>query len=128
MIMKWQEGRLGTGYKKFKFFSSEKFKCDGYLIKYLVGSCIPKHFDPSPAGLVHKRMNLIFGYDLVGGDFGIVENPQYPSTIRRFEFVLFDHHIEILYVLFYPSESEHFVDRVESGLRYVLSFGWLTKK
>ena len=110
--MKWELGRLWTGYRKCKLLTGLfPVPFDLYLLHFPEGSYIPAHTDPVP-GRRHFRLNIVLRKANKGGFF-----------YREQE--LKDQRIHF----FRPDESEHFVTRVMEGDRYVLSLGWtLIKK
>jgi hypothetical protein len=107
--MKWEQGCQGTGYKKHRFFQigNKTFGgADLYLLKYEKGDSIPVHTDPV-TGKRHFRFNLELKSAKVGGKL-YIKNP-----ILKFGPFSF----------FRSDLSEHAVQLVEEGTRYVLSFG-----
>lgn len=110
--MKWEAGRQGTGYEKLEllnrwtFFS--RFKWDLYLIRYPVGSGIPRHRDPAPNHR-HYRLNIYLWNAKAGGV------PEHDAVIVSNRF----------FTLFRPDITTHSVSTVTIGIRYVLSFGFV---
>lgn len=107
--MKWEFGRQGTGYKKFKVFqigNSFFGGMDLYILKYSKGDSIPPHKDPVK-GKRHYRLNIEVKSARSGGEL-YVEAP-----ILRFGPVSF----------FRSDLSTHAVHLVENGTRYVVSLG-----
>ena len=108
--MTWVAGRQGTGYDKRRVFESAWLKCDCYLLRYRPGSYIGPHKDIVP-GHRHYRINVIWSVGVVGGEFyaesSIVDWP---------------------WLKVFRSDWYHNVALIESGTRYVLSFGFLRKK
>lgn len=110
MSFVWEPGRQGTGYEKLKLVNRWKyfsrFKWDLYLLRYPVGSGIPKHRDPVPDHK-HYRLNIYLWNAQAGG------NPEHAFTIMNNRF----------FTLFRPDQALHSVSEVTKGTRYVLSFG-----
>lgn len=110
MSFNWEPGRQGTGYEKLKLINRwkyfSKFKWDLYLLRYRVGSCIPRHRDPVPDHS-HYRLNIYLWNAKSGGV------PEHDGTIITNRF----------FTLFRPDLDTHSVSMVTSGTRYVLSFG-----
>jgi hypothetical protein len=107
--MKWQKGRLNTGYDKV-LISTGKFPIpfDLYLLRFNEGTEIPPHKDSVKSGR-HYRLNIVLKKAQKGGEFNCQQ-------------VLFKLGRAIL---FRPDEQEHHVTRIEKGSRYVLSLGWV---
>ena len=80
----WEEGRVGTGYRKLTLFRGHRFlPFDCYLIDYPIGSSVPTHTDPIP-GKRHFRLNiLLMGEDVYGGKVSLSR----PLAIRSRHFV-----------------------------------------
>ena len=110
--MKWIEGRQGSGYEKMKIFISDLLKCDMYLLRFKEGSYIDTHTDPVKEGWNHYRINIVLQDAIEGGEF-VCENAIFRSSFINF---------------FRPDIHEHAVTRIDSGVRYVLSFGWIKRK
>lgn len=113
--MKWIPGRQGTGYEKLCIFSSERFKCDLYILRYKPGSYINAHVDPISLSENHHRINIVLR-KAIGGMFAVRSNSHLVQTyfFKRI-------------VYFRPDICIHEVTKVLSGTRYVLSLGWTTK-
>lgn len=108
--MKWVDGRQGTGYKVWKFFSfgeHSKFGADCVVIKYPEGTYIPTHKDKAPEGSTSYRLNIILKAPEEGGKF-------FGKTIFS---------LGSRVHLFKPSESEHSVSKILKGSRLVFSVG-----
>jgi hypothetical protein len=108
--MKWEKGRLGTGYEKLCLFKSEKFKFDIYFLKFPKNSVVDLHFD-KVKNYKHYRLNITLFKAKLGG----IYNGNSIFKLGRIN-------------LFRPDEMEHSISKVIEGNRYVLSFGWLVKK
>lgn len=120
--MKWEIGRSANPkapYFKFKVFISKLFKMDCYILKYPEGSSINYHKDPAPKDYKHYRLNIVLKHAKVGGEFLSFKN----IGIGWFE----AKHCK-RFNLFRPDIVDHAVAEIESGTRYVLSFGWLIKE
>ena len=130
----WEKGRLQTGYEKavvpkvgnvlcnllqershqaLGMTSNDMFDAgwDNYILRYRSKSYAPKHYDSAPFGSKHFRLNAIISDAFVGGDF----------RIR-------DRHVNLREgdaVIFRPDMYEHSVTPVQTGDRYVWSFGVL---
>ena len=111
MKLNWEPGRQGTGYEKlellnrWRYFS--RFKWDLYLLRYPVGSGIPRHRDPLPKHN-HYRLNIYLWNAQAGG---VPEHDDVIITNRWF-------------TLFRPDLATPSVSAVTKGTRYVLSFGF----
>lgn len=114
MRFNWEPGRQGTGYEKLKLFNRWKFfsrfKWDLYLLRYPVGSGIPKHRDPVPDHK-HYRLNIYLWNAVSGGV------PEHDGAIASNRF----------FTLFRPDLHLHSVTPVTVGTRYVLSFGFVRR-
>lgn len=108
-LFRWNQGRQQTGYEVFPFVMLKRF--DFYLLRYRSGVGIPDHRDPAP-GFRHFRLNWIIWAGSEGGEF-VSESCLFSS--RRIK-------------LFRPDLSTHSVSPVLSGIRLVLSLGWLLKE
>lgn len=106
-MLRWIPGRQESGYFKMKLFSFAKIDC--YLIKYPPGSCIGKHKDSVGRGS-HYRANLLVKDCGSGGKFLCQD------TVMRLP----------RFVVFRPDINTHEVTKVVSGVRYILSVGWVT--
>lgn len=106
---RWTRGRQGTGYDKLLLATLPwPLPFDCYLIRYPVGSAIPRHVDPVQ-GRRHFRLNIVVKASRDGGEF-VCQNPIFQT--RRIKF-------------FRPDVSPHEVTEVQGSARYVLSVGWL---
>ena len=83
---------------------------DCYLLRFREGSEIAEHTDPVD-GKRHFRVNMILVEAEEGGVFEC-EDPIFETKRLK---------------IFRPDRSPHSVTRVDSGTRYVLSFGWVLK-
>lgn len=112
-MFKWEPGRQGTGYEKLKIWERWRFfaryKWDIYLLRYKVGSGIPRHKDPVPNHR-HWRLNIYIRDAKAGG------HPLHDGVIYSNRW----------FTLFRPDLYVHSVTTVTAGTRYVLSLG-LTK-
>lgn len=110
MKFNWEPGRQGTGYEKLKLLNYWKFfserKWDIYLLRYPVGSGIPRHKDPVPDHR-HYRLNIYLWNAQAGGV------PEHDGVIISNRF----------FTLFRPDLFGHSVTPVTKGTRYVLSLG-----
>lgn len=102
--LRWVPGRQRTGYEKLPLF--ELPFCDLYLLRYVPGTHVPKHQDPVQ-GRRHYRANLEIRRAREGGKFHC-DGPLF--KMGRLS-------------IFRSDATPHWVTRVESGTRYVLSFG-----
>lgn len=108
---RWQRGRQASGYDKMLLLRLPwPMPCDAYLLRFPEGSEIPPHTDPVATGR-HYRLNIVVRKARSGGEFQCA-HPIYASTRIK---------------LFRPDACEHSVTRVQSGSRYVLSFGWVLR-
>lgn len=107
----WFLGRVNTGYWTMLLFQMFKpWGLDIYLIKYPPGSFIPPHKDPCD-GHRHYRLNIILKPAITGGVF------KCDSVIFQWGRI----------VLFRPDVVTHEVSMITSGLRWVLSIGWVIR-
>jgi hypothetical protein len=104
--MKWEPGRQGTGYLKKLLAQGKAWDC--WLLKYPPWSKIPWHTDPVTKGLKHYRINLVL--------WG-------PQSFRADTPPIFKYGP---LVFFRPDTTLHKV-KGTNQVRYVLSFGWVTK-
>lgn len=109
--MRWVEGRQGSGYFKLKILESKLFKFDIYLLKFPVDSYINLHTDPALPGYKHHRLNIVLKAPKKGGTF-VLDGLEQKGRIHKFR----------------PDIQMHNLNRIEEGIRYVLSIGWLKKK
>lgn len=109
--LKWQQGRLGSGYSKMLLIESKwLFKFDVYLIKFPKYSYISPHTDPVEKGR-HFRLNLLLKKAKEGGEF-ICSDFLYSSNRIK---------------LFRPDIREHYLTKIIKGKRYIISIGWIRK-
>lgn len=113
-MIKWEEGRQGSGYFKKKLLESKFFKFDCYILKYPTGSYIKPHNDRIN-GYEHHRINIVLNSGFLGGDFVKWNNEGHTIPRKRF-------------IKFRPDIENHSLTEVRSGVRYVLSIGWLRKE
>ena len=108
-LWRWQRGRQGSGYDKLLLGGLPwPIPCDGYLLRFPSGACVPPHVDRVPSGR-HYRLNIILRPARRGGEF-VCARPIYVN--RRVK-------------LFRPDVETHSVTRIEEGTRWVLSIGWV---
>ena len=131
----WRDGRQGTGYSIFSLIPTwvnRTFRIDVILIRMKQGVEIPPHFDHVPiirkiyGYRVHNRLNVLIRKPSGGGgEFYInaLLNEHTDDDDPIYEQVFPNQRI----VRFSPSSVEHGVTKIESGTRYVLSFGWLSR-
>lgn len=109
---RWQPGRQGTGYEKCLLLASTwPVPFDLYLLRYRPGQGIPPHRDPVPR-MRHFRANLVLTRGQEGGAFRC-EHPLFSKGRLH---------------VFRSDLSEHAVEPMVRGTRYVLSLGWLRKE
>jgi hypothetical protein len=111
-MFNWETGRQNTGYDKLRLLPEQFFlPIDCYLLRFPEGCNVPPHTDPVKEGYNHFRVNLILKKADNGGEFvttdAILDWP-------RLKF-------------FRPDICEHSVTEVKSGVRYLLSIGWLKR-
>jgi hypothetical protein len=113
-LFKWQLGRNNTGYEIFTlaYVNILFLSFDCHFIRYKVGSYIPEHRDPVKPDLKHYRLNIELWPAKKGGEL-LCE-----KSIFRWGPINF----------FRPDEALHSVTKVEQGIRYLLSIGWVRKK
>lgn len=106
---RWQKGRQEGGYDKMLLlYSLFPIPFDIYIIRYPLNSFISPHIDKVEKGQ-HYRINFVIKKAISGGEF-ICKNPIYSSSRIKF---------------FRPDISEHSVEKITKGHRYVLSIGWI---
>lgn len=113
--MKWELGRQGGDYFKFKVLESKRFKFDVYILKFPAWSYVHDHKDPCPKGYEHHRINFILKYARVGGLFYTYKEGVRKKTRKR-------------YIRFRPDSIIHGMTQVIFGSSYWLSIGWLKKE
>jgi hypothetical protein len=106
-LFRWGKDVNDTGYKIFTLAYSKLLGFDCYLFYYPTGSYIPKHKDPKHNGAMY-RFNIEIKSAKIGGQF--ICNNMIWSWKNRFFF-------------FRADTSYHYVTKIESGSRIVLSFG-----
>ncbi|MGI9282470.1 MAG: 2OG-Fe(II) oxygenase [Endozoicomonas sp.] len=110
-VFRWQKGRQNTGYDKMLLGGGLwPVPFDLYLLRFLEGHEIPPHVDQVESG-EHYRLNIILKSPESGGEF-ICREPIYESRLIKF---------------FRSDLSEHSVNKILKGRRYVLSIGWVKK-
>lgn len=110
-MFSWQKGRQDSGYEKLKLISNPWIlPFDLYLLRFPEGSEVPYHTDPISDG-AHYRCNLYLKKADKGGEF-LCDRTIFSSRILT---------------IFRPDVYMHAVTKVESGCRYVLSFGFVLK-
>ena len=110
-FLRWRGGRQKSGYEKMLLgINPFVVPWDCYLLRFREGAEIASHTDPVDDRR-HFRVNLVLVEADEGGEFQC-ENPIFAT--RRIKF-------------FRPDQESHSVTRVDSGTRYVLSFGWTLK-
>lgn len=109
-MINWVKGRHGTGYYKYKLFESTLLGCDLYILKYPKGSYVPIHVDPV-MGYEHHRINLTVWWSGEQGYPYVDKNNKWCRQGWAYKFR--------------PDIMPHVVATKRSGVRYVLSIGWL---
>ena len=115
MWLQWKTGRQESGYQKMLLATLPwPIPFDFYLLHYKEGSSVDWHKDPSKDGFEHHRINLVVWKSKAGGAFlqrkGVVVINE--GRLNKFR----------------PDITEHAVEKIIQGQRYVLSFGWLAKE
>ncbi|GHA11080.1 hypothetical protein GCM10008090_21050 [Arenicella chitinivorans] len=111
-LFKWRGGRQASGYDKLFLGGAHwPIRFDIYLLRFPTGSCVPEHKDEVDDGQ-HYRLNIVLRNAREEGVFNY-EAPIFET--RRIKF-------------FRPDTSLHSVSKIEAGVRYVFSIGWLTHK
>ncbi|MNC17067.1 hypothetical protein D3C76_429790 [compost metagenome] len=110
MLFKWEIGRQQSGYDKMPIISSNRINFDLWLLRFKPGSYIAPHVDTVP-NRRHYRLNIFIKPAKAGGEF------RAGNVIYQNRFLAY----------FRPDISTHSVSKVESGTRYVLSFGFTLK-
>jgi hypothetical protein len=113
-LWRWDSGRQGSGYAKFALAYSKRLKFDAYILRLPVGTHVPAHNDPSPAGFEHHRVNITLRSAAAGGVTQF-ENPNGAHTPAPRHY------------RFRPDLVRHSVSRIERGEIWILSVGWLRK-
>jgi hypothetical protein len=107
--LRWRRGRQGSGYDKMLILESYwPIPFDVYILRYPEGSEIAAHTDPVSKG-DHYRLNVVLLRAKEGGEFRC-DGPLFDSPRIKY---------------FRPDISQHSVDKVTRGRRYVLSIGWI---
>ncbi len=108
-LFRWRDGRQGSGYQKLYLGGlGWPVKFDSYLLRFNVGSSVPKHIDPVKKGR-HFRLNIVLMNAKSGGEF-FCDSPLFES--KRIK-------------LFRPDIAEHSVSEIRAGVRLVFSLGWI---
>lgn len=105
-MWEWGNDTYHTGYRIFTVFFSKWFDC--YIFKYKEGSYIPKHKDPSGGKRIY-RLNIELVKAEKGGVFVC------HKMIWQFRDRIY---------FFRADDSYHYVTKIESGSRWLLSFGF----
>jgi hypothetical protein len=105
----WVEGRQKAGYQIFTLIYSRKLRMDCYLIRYPVGSNIPRHRDEVAENERHYRLNIQLWPAKIGGELYCAHSIFRLGPIN----------------LFRPDLVTHSVSTVLKGTRYVFSIGWI---
>ena len=105
----WHKGRQIGDYEVMILCRNAFIKFDAYFIRYKEGAYIPPHVDPVKTGK-HYRLNMILWKANKGGDYV----GDYVWKWWRF-------------ILFRPDIHTHSVTKVESGVRFLFSIGWIRK-
>jgi len=66
----WERGRQRSGYDKLLLLAGQRF--DVYLLRFPVGSSVPRHRDPVD-GARHLRLNVVLVPARRGGEFVCAE-------------------------------------------------------
>lgn len=108
----WTSGRQNASYYKRLLFeiNQPRLKLDCYLLKYVPGSAIHPHIDPSCHGH-HYRLNIVLKKPRLGGVFKCSTKPILQIGQRV--------------ILFRPDLYTHELTTVRYGTRIVLSIGWI---
>jgi hypothetical protein len=109
----WEPGRQDTGYQRLRvihwgfpnWLKKRALGIDLYVLRYPAGSYLPVHTDPVP-GYRHFRFNVVMKQSKSGGKF-LCDNTIF-NTGR---------------IKLFQSDLPHSLTPIESGVRYVLSFG-----
>lgn len=108
-LWRWQMGRQGSGYDKLLLGGLRwPLPCDCYLLRFPEGSSVPPHVDRVERGR-HDRLNVIVRRARSGGEFVCGKTLFASERIK----------------LFRPDVETHSVTRVEHGVRWVFSIGWV---
>ncbi len=110
-FLRWRGGRQKSGYEKMLLgINPFVIPWDCYLLRFREGADISSHTDPV-SDRRHYRINVVLVEARDGGVFKC-ESPIFETNRIKF---------------FRPDRDAHGVTRVNSGTRYVLSFGWALK-
>lgn len=112
-LWKWGKDRFSDvgNYKIFTIAYSMKIGFDCYIFHYPTGSFIPKHKDPAKFG-PQWRLNFTLKKPIKGGEF-VCNGPYY----KWWRFTLF--RADFYY---------HYVNKIEEGERWLISFGFFPKR
>lgn len=109
--MRWEQGRLNTGYEKLKLFQFWRFDC--YVLRFRTGALVPMHTDVVPNKKHHRINILLKDCDEGGYVWGCSQKTWQVGYNRRF-------------VYFRPDLIVHGMYEVLKGTKYILSIGWTT--
>lgn len=117
--LQWEAGRQNSGYAKMLIATSRFLKFDCYILRIPDEFGVPDHYDPSPAGYAHHRINILLN----------TREPRLPmmkakGRVHRW----FGGRIDY----FRPDAVEHSVEPrgnpVPGRNSFILSIGWLKKR
>ena len=108
-LFEWFKGRQDTGYEAFTLIYSKRLKFDCYILRYKIGSFIPPHIDKVNSDEKHYRLNIVIWPAKKGGELNCEKSIFRVGPINFFR----------------PDLYIHSVSKVEEGVRYVLSIGWI---
>ena len=107
--LRWEAGRQASGYDKMLLLTGMyPLPFDVYILRFPVGSEILPHVDTVVKGK-HYRLNVILKESKLGGVFNCSSCILETNLIK----------------LFRPDISEHSVSKIQDGVRYVFSIGWV---
>ena len=113
-LWRWEQGRQGSGYRKFTLAYSKRFRFDAYILHLPTGTDVPPHSDPSPEGFEHHRVNITLRSASAGGVTHFDDpNGASRSPARHYHFR--------------PDLIRHSVSLIERGEIWLLSVGWLRR-
>jgi len=108
-VFRWEIGRQKSGYDKMLLLTGTlPIPFDVYILRFLTDSEILEHVDSVDKGR-HFRLNIIIRKAQLGGVFYCADPIFATKRIK----------------LFRPDISAHSVSKIEKGVRYVFSVGWI---
>ncbi len=108
-VFRWELGRQKSGYDKMLLLTGTfAIPFDVYILRFPTDSEILEHVDTVDNGR-HYRLNIIIKKARLGGVF-YCSDPIFETNRIK---------------LFRPDIATHRVSKIEKGVRYVFSVGWI---